>query len=281
MIQEIAPHRFDITYRPDRAPQEEDFLLGSEEDRFWLCRAPEGVRFPLFREWEGRPMARYLFSIDGRAFFLALTEKGPRGDSFFPAPVSFFRRGEGMAKPLRFAGVTAWQLIRWYREHSFCSACGRPTSHSETERMIFCPHCGRAVYPKIAPALILAVTDGDRLLMSRYRGKESTRPLGEDGVLLAGYMEVGETPEDAARREIWEETGVRVKNLRYYRSQPWGYSDTLLLGFTAELDGDDTITLQEDELSAAGWVPRGEIVRENEDFSLTNEMITAFREGRL
>ena len=131
------------------------------------------------------------------------------------------------------------------------------------------------------PDLILAVTDGDRLLMSRYRGKESTRPLGEDGVLLAGYMEVGETPEDAARREIWEETGVRVKNLRYYRSQPWGYSDTLLLGFTAELDGDDTITLQEDELSAAGWVPRGEIVRENEDFSLTNEMITAFREGRL
>ncbi|MGN0563399.1 MAG: NAD(+) diphosphatase [Candidatus Heritagella sp.] len=281
MIQEIAPHRFDITYRPDRTPQAEDYLLMCEEDRFCLCRAPGGVRFPLVREWEGRPMARYLFSIDGRAFFFAPKAEAPRGDPFFHAPASFFRRGTEMAKPLRFAGVTAWQLIRWYREHLFCSACGHPTSHSETERMIVCPRCGRTVYPQIAPALILAVTDGDRLLMSRYRGKESTRPLGEDGVLLAGYMEAGETPEDAARREIWEETGVRVKNLRYYRSQPWGYSDTLLLGFTAELDGDGTITLQEDELSAAGWVPRGEIVRENEDFSLTNEMILAFMQGRL
>ena len=94
-------------------------------------------------------------------------------------------------------------------------------------------------------------------------------------------MEVGETPEVAAKREVMEEVGVKIKNLKFYKAQPWSLSDSLLLGFTAELDGDDTITLQEDELSAAGWVHRKDIVRSNDDFSLTNEMICAFKEGLL
>ena len=98
-------------------------------------------------------------------------------------------------------------------------------------------------------AIIVAVTDESRLLLTRYaRGAYRKRAL------VAGFIEVGETPEEAVEREVWEECGVRVKNVRYFASQPWGLSGSLMLGFFAELDGDPQITLQDGELDWAGWI---------------------------
>lgn len=92
--------------------------------------------------------------------------------------------------------------------------------------------------------MIVAVSDGERLLVSRYRD----RPF-RGWALIAGFVEIGETLEDTVRREVLEETGLRVKNLRYYKSQPWSFSDTLLAGFYCDLDGSDAIRIEEDELS--------------------------------
>lgn len=279
MLQDIFPHQFLITYDSNRTPQPDDSLILMQNDQFLLHNVDRRLRFPLCCE-QNFSNCRYLFSIDDRAYFWKDSDSFVFESDYKAVTSSFFRQRSG-DKVLDFVGLTASQLIRWYHENRFCSSCGHPTEHDAKERMLFCPNCGRQVYPKISPALILAVYDGDRLLMSRYRGHNSDLPLGADSALLAGFMEVGETPEDAARREVMEETGIRIKNLRYYRSQPWSISDSLLLGFTAELDGDDTITLQEDELSVAGWVHRKDIIRENDDFSLTNEMICAFRDGLL
>ncbi|MFR7478407.1 MAG: NAD(+) diphosphatase [Acutalibacteraceae bacterium] len=224
---------------------------------------------------------RWLFEIDETGFYLCEGEPSLPPGGFF-RPVSFFRQtgalAPAMAKWQRFAGGTAWQIVRWYRDTRFCSRCGGKLTHSEKERMLYCEACGQTVYPRISPALIIAVYDG-RGFMSRYRHSRDTGPLEKPGAARR-YMEVGETP-DRPPREVWEETGVRIKNVRYYKSQPWALTDTLLLGIVAELDGSDKITLQEDELSAAGWVHRQEIVRETNDFSLTNDMICAFASGRL
>ena len=134
------------------------------------------------------------------------------------------------------------------------------------------------IFPRISPAVIVAVTDGDRLLMTRP--SQTLRP-GHGYALVSGFVEVGEPIEDTVRREVMEETGVRVKNLRFYKSQPWSFSDSLLMGFFCELDGSDKITVQQSELSDAKWVRRDEIETVYNDMSLTNEMICLFKDGKI
>ena len=175
-----------------------------------------------------------------------------------------------------FAAAVGESLHRWYATTRFCGRCGNPMQDSETERARVCPACGLTIYPKISPAVIVAVTDGNRLLLTKYRGRAFKRYA-----LVAGFNEIGESIEDTVRREVLEETGVRVKNLRFYKSQPWVFTDSLLMGFRCELDGSDRITIQENELSEAGWYDREEIPADYSPISLTGEMIDRFRRGEL
>ena len=109
-------------------------------------------------------------------------------------------------------------------------------------------------FPKICPAVIVGVTDGNRILMSKYAGRSYKKYA-----LLAGFTEIGETVEETVAREVMEEVGLKVKNIRYYKSQPWAFSDTLLMGFYCDLDGDAEVTLDEEELALAEWFERDEI----------------------
>ena len=143
------------------------------------------------------------------------------------------------------------------------------------ERMLRCPACGNMIFPRISPAVITAVTDGDRLLLSKYAGRGYARYA-----LIAGYTEIGETMEQTVQREVMEEVGLKVKNIRYYKSQPWGIDGNVLMGFYCDLDGSDQICLDEQELAMADWFPRGEIPAKDDGFTLTREMIRVFDEGK-
>ena len=122
----------------------------------------------------------------------------------------------------------------------------------------------------------LAVVDKEkeRLLLTRYAGRR-----GGNYALIAGFSEVGETLEETARREVMEEVGLKIRNLHYYASQPWSFSDTLLAGFYAELDGSDEIQLEREELSEGVWLSRDEIPVQDTSISLTGTMIERFRNG--
>ena len=146
--------------------------------------------------------------------------------------------------------------------------------HDEKERMMRCPSCGLMEFPKICPAVIIGVTHGNKILMSKYAGREFKKYA-----LLAGFNEVGETIEETVHREVMEEVGLKVKNIRYYKSQPWSMSDTLLMGFFCELDGEAEITLDQEELALAEWFERDEMPVKEEDCSLTNEMMMVFKRG--
>ena len=139
---------------------------------------------------------------------------------------------------------------------------------------MYCEKCGNSEYPKIMPAVIVAVTNGDKILLSKYANREYTRYA-----LLAGFTEIGESVEETVRREVMEEVGLHVKNLKYYKSQPWAFSDTLLMGFFAEVEGNDRITLDREELAVAEWFPRQDIPASESDISLTSEMIEYFRKN--
>ena len=217
----------------------------------------------------------YLFTIDDRRFYLGGAKSGEalcEHSTYEWEDVSFFR----VSKPkyLSFAGITGWQLSRWYETRRFCGRCGKPMVHDEKERMMRCPSCGLMEFPKICPAVIIGVTHGNKILMSKYAGREFKKYA-----LLAGFNEVGETIEETVHREVMEEVGLKVKNIRYYKSQPWSMSDTLLMGFFCELDGEEEIKLDQEELALAEWFERDEMPVKDEDCSLTNEMMMAFKRG--
>ena len=119
------------------------------------------------------------------------------------------------------------------------------------------------------------MTDHNRILMSKYAGRTYKKYA-----LLAGFSEIGETVEQTVAREVMEEVGLKVKNIRYYKSQPWAFSDTLLMGFYCDLDGNDAITLDREELAVAEWFEREDIPVEPSRDSLTNEMILQFKNER-
>ena len=111
--------------------------------------------------------------------------------------------------------------------------------------------------------------------MTKYANREYKKYA-----LIAGFCEIGEMAEDTVRREVMEEVGLRVKNIRYYKSQPWGFDSNLLLGYFAELDGADTITIEEAELAEAEWKYRHEVQGMDDGISLTREMIEVFAKGK-
>ena len=137
---------------------------------------------------------------------------------------------------------------------------------------MLCPSCGRHEYLVLMPAVIVGVINGDKLLLSKYEGRNFKLHA-----LIAGFAEIGETIEETVHREVMEEVGLHVKNLRYYKSQPWAFSDTLLMGFFAEVEGDDSITLDREELALAEWFERENIPATESNISLTSEMIEYFR----
>ena len=139
-----------------------------------------------------------------------------------------------------------------------------------------CPDCGQMEYPKISPAVIVGILHNGKLLMSKYAGRDNITYYA----LIAGFTEIGESIEETIRREVMEEVGLKVKNIRYYKSQPWAFTDTVMIGFFAELDGDDKITLQEDELAMAGWYTRDEIPDDAGEISVGSEMKRVFKEGK-
>lgn len=121
--------------------------------------------------------------------------------------------------------------------------------------------------------MIVGVINDDCLLVTRYRQGFTL------SALIAGFTEIGETLEETVAREVMEEVGLRVKNIRYYKSQPWGIAEDLLAGFYCDLDGEATIHLEENELKEAAWLRPEEIVLHSQDYSLTNEMMSRFKAG--
>ena len=273
MIQDIEPYRLANEYEP-ATPEGDAYILWYKDDYILLRHSSEAISFPRFSDISPDMAGRYayLFSVGEDTFYLSEAPEAAFNEDFYLENMQALRRTR--PRYLTYAGLVGYQLYNWYRNRRFCGHCGKPMKPAANERMLYCPECGNLEYPKISPAVIVAVTDGDRILMSKYAGRAFKKYA-----LLAGFAEIGETIEETVKREVMEEVGLRVKNLRYYKSQPWPFSDSLLFGFFAALDGDDTITLDENELAVAEWFTRDAMPVEADGFSLTNEMMIQFKNG--
>ena len=318
MIQDIAPkimHNQFRDYGPEQMKDEDTAFVF--EGRNVLCHVDEqaGISFPkageLLAAGASREHFRYLFSIDDRPFWLfssfeedadarsvlaglkaktcdpgscasgeARADIDPGSSASGLSPVEYSvetLRVLRRTKPKEecYAGETAYHLYVWYRDNSFCGRCGEHLEYSHKERAMICPSCGNVVYPKIAPAVIVGILNasGNKIVMTRYAGREY-----KGHALVAGFCEIGETAEDTVRREVLEEVGLHVRNIRYYKSQPWGFDSNLLFGYYCTADEDEPIHMDDGELAKAVWVSRDEIGEEERNLSLTAEMIMHFKE---
>ena len=226
-----------------------------------------------WNHWFDQPV-QYVFTMQDVHYFLWMGEAGtPENNCFAYEPAMSLR--QLTSKNICFALMTAWHVFCWYRANRFCGCCGQPTVHDNKERMMRCPSCGNMIFPRIAPAVIIALTNGDKLMLSKYANRSYKR-YG----LLAGFIEIGETAEEAVAREVMEEVGLKVKNIRYYKSQPWGISGNLSIGYFCDLEGDDQVHLDEEELALAEWHHRDHLPAQDDGISLTREMIRIFSEGK-
>ena len=241
MIQDIFPNRLDNQY-VECSPQDNDVIFFFEGSSLLAKYIKEDtLTYPLYKQFiQGIKTGiskdsvdnysfTYLLSVDDTKYFLAQRKgellrgqyAGEMADSkvhneytsvvegFSFVGVDSFRKAK--PKATAFAAITAYHLYGWYRDNHYCGRCGRPTIHDNKERMVKCPGCGNMVSPKISPAVIVAVTDNDRVLLTKYAGRTY-----KNYALVAGFNEAGETIEQTVRREVMEEVGLKVKNLKYY-----------------------------------------------------------------
>lgn len=274
MIQDIAPHKLHNEYHPEKVCAPSDTVICVRENSLLVAEGREEICFPRREDLPREIACRYLFSIDEEDFYLAEDFQGEVAGFSFMSLRDIRYQLQGPQR-LMYAAYTAYHLALWYRDNRFCGRCGERTAHSEKERALKCPHCGHMIYPRLMPAVIVGVINGDSILMTKY----ANRPMSFYA-LIAGFTEIGETLEECVAREVMEEAGLKVKNLRYYKSQPWGSVQDLLMGFYCEVDGDDTIHLEREELKEGRWVPREEIQGQKDDLSLTNEMMMVFKAGK-
>lgn len=280
MIQDIYPHIYHNEYK-DFQPENTDFILVFYRNTVMIRFKEEHLRYPTFSEMQSFSCDyQYLFSIDNYKYFLALPkschleEPSIMIDGYHYENVRIFR--SAASRHTAFAGITAHHLFGWYQSNQFCGRCGQKMLPDHKERMLFCPDCRNMVYPRISPAVIVGIINDDQILMSKYAGRSYT-----NYALIAGFTEIGECAEQTVAREVMEEVGLKVKNIRYYKSQPWAFSGSLLMGFFCDLDGSDQIKLDTSELAEAGWYSRDEITLEDDHISLTREMIMHFKNGNI
>ena len=175
---------------------------------------------------------------------------------------------------LLWAAGRANHLIHWEQTHNYCGSCSHRIKDKTDEQAKICPQCGIVNYPRITPAVIVAVMKNDQILLAR--NKQASIPLYS---VLAGFVEPSETLEDCVRREVREEVGITVGGISYFGSQPWPFPNSLMIGFTAEYAAGE-IQMDPKELSDADWFDKGNLPRVPPPLSIAGQLIEWFVKNR-
>jgi NAD+ diphosphatase len=198
--------------------------------------------------------------------------QAPSGMEFFGLRELFGRIDD---ETLALAG-RAVQIKEWDRTHQFCGQCGSRVVQLDYERAKKCPQCGHTTYPRLSPAVIMRIDRPSPLGKEILLARNKRFPMGFFSV-LAGFVEPGESLEECIRREVCEEVGIEIKNIKYFGSQPWPFPNSLMIAFTAEY-ASGVIELEEDEIAEAGWYKADALPDVPPRVSIARQMIDDFVE---
>ena len=216
---------------------------------------------------------RYLGTIGGKHCYCAEVE-----DDTLPGAASFrglrYLYGK-IDETFHKAAMRAVHLIEWDKNERFCGRCGAKTKDKTDTNAKECTRCGHVTFPRISPAVIVLVEKEGKVLLAR-----ASRFAEELYSVLAGFVEPGESLEETVRREIEEEVGIKVKNIRYFGSQPWPFPDSLMIGFTADYESGE-LKIDEVEIELAGWFDPAALPRIPGRISIARKLIDWFVETKL
>jgi len=261
-------------YVPSVVPPTEnvapEWLFVFNSAKILIKNCQEGPKIPTSEELNGLESAivfkQYLGEIDGYPGYCMEVD-----DMFTPPEAMLFRDlrsllGEIEEDIFLLAG-RAFQIVNWNRMHKFCGKCGTPTAAQQNELAKKCPGCGSVFFPRISPAVIVAVVRGDEILLAHNKNFRQNWYS-----VIAGFMEPGETFEDCVIREVMEEVGIRVTNIKYFDSQPWPFPDSLMVGFTAEHESGE-IMVDGVEIEDAAWYRRDNLPHKPNVASIAGRLI--------
>jgi NAD+ diphosphatase len=272
MINEVSPSIINSNYIHDIKPSDEDFLLCYRENQILLKRSGEDYEFPKKKDLNGSVNSTvYLFSINSERCF-GMVELPVNSVPFEFYDIFVLRNLKN--KEFAWIGSLGHQLMSWHENNRYCGRCGSKTELKKDERATICPKCSRITFPSISPAVIVAITCNNKILLAKGKNYK-----GDFYALIAGYVEFGETIEETVVREVKEEVGLEIHHLKYYKSQPWPFSSSLMLGFTAEADDTQPIIIDENEIKEAGWFERHNLPPHASEISISGDLIAAFEKG--
>jgi NAD+ diphosphatase len=278
MIQDISPHRFNNEFRFNLEPDDNDLIFFFKENLLLLKFINNEYSVPTRRELFRKtdiPRANFLFSFNEIPCYLVWDCMVPDDPVFVFKEISFFRIIK--QNEIAWISIVACQLMNWYHQNRYCGNCGSPTHEKTEERALTCSKCGHTVFPKISPAIIVAIIKDDKILLANNANFRANWYS-----LVAGYADIGESLEETVIREVREEVGIEVKNLRYFKSQPWPISGSMMIGFFAEADDSQVIIVDEKEITEAKWFKRGCLPdHPPASISIAGEMIERFENNEL
>ena len=272
MLNEISPNIFDNNYIHYHEIGDEDFLLCYRDNQVLLKKSGEDYEIPRKKDFiESIETSVYLFSINSNhCFGIVETHANHASLEFHDIFVLLNLK----SKELAWIGTVGHQLMTWHNNNRYCGRCGSKTEIKKDERALVCLECNLVTFPKISPAIIVAITCKNKILLAKGKNYK-----GDFYALIAGYVDVGESIEETVIREVKEEVGLDIKNLKYYKSQPWPFSSSLMLGFTAEADDTQQIIIDEKEIKEAGWFARDNLPARASSVSISGDLIDAFEKG--
>ncbi len=272
MINEIFPHRFNNQFFEINGIGEDDYILYYNKNTLLLKTNGEELEIPRKKDILGLPSTgekTFLFTLNDMSCFLIWDCPKTDNTQFIYKETSSFRTFK--QQEIAWVGIVGFQLMSWYSQNRFCGKCGAKTKEKSDERAIVCPNCSTIVFPKISPAIIVAIVCNDKILLAHNSSFANSRYS-----LIAGYADIGESLEETVIREVKEEVGLNVKNIRYYKSQPWPFSGSMMIGFFAEADDAQTICPDNIEITDAAWFTRGNLPNHPDIISIAGEMIDKF-----
>ena len=257
---------------PDSQPESALWFIFNEGSLLTRIKK-EQFRIPYSADIASLPVSLsheiYLGTLDGHPCYAGALENGDRLDESFK--LKNLRALFGLI-PDDFIWIAgrANQLVHWHLTHRYCGKCGQKTKDKRDERAKICPGCQNVNYPRLSPAVIVAVVKDDRILLAR--NKRFKLPFYS---VLAGFVEPGESLEECVAREIKEEVGIDVKNIRYFGSQPWPFPDSLMIGFTADHAAGE-ITVDGSEIIEAAWFSKDNLPKIPPKISIARQLIDGF-----
>lgn len=253
--------------------QTSSFVFAVKEMSLLVRKLGDEIEFPALDDLEqiGLDAAEleYLGALDGKHCYYTNLHGGvqiPEG-----MKLEGLRTLLGVfEESLTMVAGRALHLANWQRKNKFCGVCGSSTVPMPKERALSCTSCDNVIYPRISPAIIIAIVNENKLLLAHNKNFPGRRFS-----IIAGFMEPGETFEDCAKREAFEEVGIQIKNIRFFGSQPWPFPDSLMVGLTAEYAGGE---LKPDgvEIDEAGWFSCEQLPEVPGTFSIAGRLIQWF-----